>query len=264
MPKCESNSPLRYLRRLPIVVPAILLVAACTAVAEVTPAKLPADGSWVRYFVTMRRAGTNDDIIIKLTYSLVGTSMENGDKCRWVEIKSIFPNNHTEVFKFLISEKELLEGERPMNSLIRGWRKFDDEPAEEQKFNQGLGRRGFAGDADFYFGNYMIIFPGPQQKAKVIEEKRVIEYQQGRLELVDARAGKRVASRQAVTVAQKQTFQTDFTVWNHPTLTLGSVVGKMRVQVLFDDIDVPNRAFTEDLTVEDFGSDAKSALPEIK
>jgi hypothetical protein len=147
-----------------------------------------------------------------------------------------------------------------MNSLVRAWRKFDDEPAEEQKFNQGPGGRGFGGNADYYFGHHMIMFPGPQQKAQVIEEKRLVEYQQGRLELGEARAGKRVASRQAVTVAQKQTIQTDFTVWNHPTVSAGFVAGKTRVQVLFD--DVPNRAFAEELTIEDFGTDAKSAIPE--
>src|SRR5262245_54828761 len=196
---------------------AILLVVPSVALADDVPAKLPADGWWVRYFVTMRREGLNDETVMKRTYSLVGTSMENGEKCRWVEMKAIIPVNgqdHTEIFKFLIPEKDLLEGERPMNNLVRAWRKFDDEPADEQKFNQGPGGRGFSGNADYYLGHYMIIFPGPQQKAKVIEEKRTVEYQQGRLELDAARVGKRAASRQAVTVAQKQTIQTDFTVWN--------------------------------------------------
>ncbi|MGE5192951.1 MAG: hypothetical protein ACM3U2_10645 [Deltaproteobacteria bacterium] len=233
------------------------------ALAEDAPEKLPADGWWVRYFVTMRREGTNDDEIMKRTYSLVGTSMENGEKCRWVEMKTLYTINgteRTEIDKFLIPETELLESEKPLNSLVRAWQKRDDGPIKELNFNQPLGGRGFGGSADYYFGQWMIVFPGPQRKAKVVREKRVVEWQQGRLELGEARAGKRVASRQAVTVVQKQTIQMDFTVWNHPSASPGFVAARTRMQVLID--DVPNRALAEEWTIEDFGTDAKSALLE--
>jgi hypothetical protein len=95
--------------------PAILLVATSVALAEDAPAKLPADGWWVRYFVTTRREGTNDETIMKRTYSLVGTSTENGEKCRWIEMNSVLTINgkeRKEILKFLLPEKQLLEDDR--------------------------------------------------------------------------------------------------------------------------------------------------------
>src|SRR5262245_47669881 len=107
--------------------------------ADEAPTKLPKDGWWVRYFVTMNGEGINDNVIIKRTYSLVGTTTENGEKCRSVEMKTVQMVNgkeQTDVIKFLVPERELLESEKPLEGLLRAWRRIDDGTVEEQKFNQ--------------------------------------------------------------------------------------------------------------------------------
>jgi hypothetical protein len=261
--EAESHRSLRH-RILPAaVVPAILLLATSLALAEDAPAKLPGDGWWVRYYVTMRREGTNDDAIMKRTYSLVGTTMENGEKCRWVEMKTVQMvngNEQTDVLKFLIREKALLEAERPLESLVRAWRKIDDGAIEEQKFNQPLGAAGSVFSADYGWGRDMVIFPGPQRTTTAVNERRVVEYQRGRLELAEGRAGKHVATRRALTVVQKQTVALEFTVWNEPSLAPAFAAAKTRFEILID--DAPRAAFVDEWVIEDFGTDAKSALPE--
>jgi hypothetical protein len=240
-----------------------ILTAGSAAPAEETPAKLPKDGWWVRYFVTMRDDGNNEERTSKRTYSLVGTAAENGERCRWLEMKSVQTVNgkeQTDILKFLVPEKELLEGEKPLDRLVRAWRKIDDGDVEEQKFNQPLGVRGSVASADFVWGREMVIFPGPQRKTTAVDEKTLVEYQQGRLELTKARVGKHVATRQALTAVQKQTFVLDFTVWNHPTVAPGFAAAKTRFEYLRD--DVPRAAGTAEWVIEDFGMDAKSALPE--
>jgi hypothetical protein len=263
VPEAKPHSSLKRLILPSAVVPAILLVATCAVLADDGPAKLPADGWWVRYYITSRREGTNDDIIIKRTYSLVGTSTENGEKCRWVEMNSEQTFNakeRKEILKFLIPGKELLESEKPLNSLVRAWGKFDDEPVEELKFNQPLGVRGSVASADFVWGRDMVILPGPQRKATLVNERKVVEYQQGRLEMTEGRTGKHVATRQAVTVVQKQTVALEFTVWNHTSLAPAFAAAKTRFEILID--DAPRAADVSEWVIEDFGTDAKSAMPD--
>src|SRR5260370_37737295 len=106
-----------------------LIACANSAVrADEAPKMLPKDGWWVRYFVTMNFGQPNDEQTIKRKYSLVGTVTENDQKCRWVEMKSVQSVNgkeQTDIIKFLVPEKELLESEKPLESLIRAWRQLD-------------------------------------------------------------------------------------------------------------------------------------------
>ncbi len=261
-PTAESHRSLRRILKAGAV-PVILLVATCAAFADDGPAKLPADGWWVRYYVTMRREGTNDDGILKRTYSLVGTSIVNGENCRWVEMKTVQMvngNEQTDILKFLVPEKALLEAEKPLESLVRAWRKIDDGAVTEQKFNQPLGAAGSVASADFGWGRDMVIFPGPQRKTTAVKEKKAIEYQQGRLEVAEGRAGKHVATRRALTSGQKQTIAFEYTIWNHATVAPGFCAAKTRYEILID--DAPKAAGVGEWVIEDFGTDAKSALPE--
>jgi len=242
----------------------LILFASSVLPAVDSTTQLPKDGWWVRYFVTMTREGI-EDITTKRTYSLVGTTTENGEKCRWVEIKSVQLINgkeQTNTMKFLIPEKELLDGEKPLESLVRAWRQFDDGPVEEQKFNQPLGVAGSVVSADFAWGRDLMVFPGPQRKSQLSaeKEKRVIEYQQGRLETGEGRTGQHVAARRALTNGEKQEFTTDFTVWNHATVAPACAAMRQRIEYRRNDALI--RTITEELVIEDFGMDAKSTLPE--
>lgn len=230
--------------------------------ADETPAKLPKDGWWVRYFVTMKFEG-RPDVTAKRTYSLVGTAVENGVRCRWVEMKSVQMSDGreiTDVLKFLVPEEELLESERPLDSLVRCWRRFAEEPVEEVAFNVPLSVRGFAGSADFYWGRDFAFFPGLQKQAKGVRERRVVEYQKGRLDVEDAQTFQHVVSRRALTNGEKQEYCDEFTVWNDPAVAPAFVAASDRVRQRRDDALV--RTLTIEFVLEDYGADAKSALPE--
>jgi len=239
----------------------ILLVYSVSS-AEDRSASLPKDGWWVRYFVVIQREG-NEDVTMKRKYSLVGTTTENGERCRWVEIQSVQPidgQELTDVIKFLIPEKELLENEKPLDSIVRAWRKTNDGPVEEVKFNQPLGVGGSVASADFAWGHSLLIFPGPQRKSKSVEKKKVVEYQQGRLEVGAGQVGKHVATRKALTNGEKQEFETEFTAWNDAAIAPACAAMHSRTEFRRNDLLI--QAITEEVVLEDIGVDAKSELPE--
>ena len=162
-------------RSRPIALSAVLLLALARnlavanqlAKAEDATAKLPNDGWWVRYLVTGKDPGNNDDAPTKCTYSLAGSANENGQLCRWVEVKwdrTFDGKKQVDILKFLVPEKELLHGEKPLDSLVRCWRKIDEGEAKLMTFDQPAGVAGTyfsRWSADFAFGRDMIIFPGP-------------------------------------------------------------------------------------------------------
>jgi hypothetical protein len=252
-------------KRLPCCAFAAICLAisiALPAFADEPPAKLPSDGWWVRYFAIEKSQG-REEWTLKHTFSLVGTTTENDRLCRWVELNSVQVINGTEkreIVKFLVPEQELLGSEKPLDSLVRAWQKLEDGQVELLKFNQPLGLPGFAASADFVYGIRFVIFPGPQQKSKLIAEERVIDFQRGRLKVAEGRSGTFIATRRALTTGQKQTFHLDFTVWNHHDLSPGFVALKSRLELSRD--DKVGAAVISEWTVEDFGVDAKSALPD--
>jgi hypothetical protein len=238
------------------------------AFAEDAPPKLPANGSWVRYNVTARREGSNnDDATFTRMYSLVGTTTEEGQPCRWVEMKTVHKfdgKEKTDILKFLIPEIELLQSEKPLNSLVRTWRKIDDGDAKLMTFDQESGVEGTYYSrlsADSGFGRDLFLLPGPQRKSKRVNQRNIVEYQRGRLEIAEGRSGKHISSRMPrVNGQRKLTIVLEFTVWNHPAVPLGCAAAKDRVEYLID--DVPSEAFESEWVVEDFGTDAKSAIPD--
>src|SRR5579863_4742608 len=110
------------------------------------------------------------------------------------------------------------------------------------------------------FNNTSMLFPGPQRKSKRVVEERIVEFQRGRLALSEAQIGTHEATRINSTDQKKQTSAAEFTIWNHPTIPLGFAAAKSRVEFLVDNVLL--RAQTIEWTIEDFGADAKSAMPE--
>ena len=216
----------------------------------------------MRYFVTAK-SDPQPEMTYKTTYSLVGTSTENGGVCRWVEIQTTETRDGrevTDILKFLVPEKDLLEAERPLESLVRSWRRFHNGHVEEMKFNVALGERGLVGSADFYWGRDFALFPGPQKEGEVIRERRKIEYQRGRVEIDAGKAFRRVASRRALTTGEKQEWTDEFTVWNHPELAPAFGAARARVEYRRDEALIASGR--SEFVLEEFGTDAKSALPD--
>ena len=240
----------------------ILLV--CPAgYAEESTAKLPADGWWARYFVSMKRDGNNDEQTMKRTYSLVGTATESDITCRWVEMKTVSmagEKERIEVVKFLIPEQDLLESDQPLVRLVRCWSKTDDGMAKALSFDPPRGDGVNPQSAEGRFGKELFVFPGIRQKAEMVDKPKVVEYQQGRLTVAQGREGKRVSKVVGSPRAQGLAFVLDYTIWTDPAVAPGFAAAKTRYATMIN--DVVRTARNDEWTIEDFGTDAKSELPE--
>ncbi len=94
--------------------------------------QLPADGTWARYDLQMKstartegRAPRDFELKGSLTVSSVGQVTEEGEKCRWIEVKSeVSPVGQPKdiariLLKLLIPEKHLRRGEDPLSHVMR-------------------------------------------------------------------------------------------------------------------------------------------------
>jgi hypothetical protein len=240
----------------------LVLVHASHVVAGEPRTELPKDGWWARYYGTIKQDG-QEERTVKRTYSLVGTANANGRKCRWVEWNEAWTvdgQKHVDILKFLVPERDLLESERPLDNLVRAWRKVNDTQVEEVKFSQPLGADGLVVSADYGFGRDFLIFPGAWQKSRRVEQRRTVEYQQGRLEIPSGRAARHSAVRRALTNGEKQAYFDEYTVWIDPAISPVAVAVSERIVNEVD--DVHRRTIFREFVIEDFGTDAKSAMPE--
>ena len=106
--------------------------------------KLPADGSWVQFDLKATAGGENQTRDFKgtLRVSSVGSSEEDGTKCRWVEIKMtmmVDDKNRVIVAKTLIPEVDLQRGKSPYDNMVRGWIRMsaDGEAVQLTDSNKG-------------------------------------------------------------------------------------------------------------------------------
>src|SRR5262245_18142303 len=70
--------------------------------------ELPADGTWARYHVVVKKKDAETEHDYKLTMSLVGTHREGNDVFRWVELKFDEGNDSTFIEKYLIPQTAIL------------------------------------------------------------------------------------------------------------------------------------------------------------
>ncbi|MFN0052665.1 MAG: hypothetical protein ACKV0T_10770, partial [Planctomycetales bacterium] len=213
-----------------------LLAASGRLQADPDVPTLPKDGTWIRYFGRSWREGEGNESTSKRTYSLVGTTTEKGQLCRWVEMSEaalVDGNERTDIIKFLLPEKELRTNDAPLESLIRCWRKIDNEPVRELKFNS---QEGFSGGPHFYWGRDFVIFPGSQRDSQVVRESKTVEYQSGRLEIPMGYRAQFSATRRARTADISYSQAIEFVVWRHSDLPLGVAAWNGRLELRQDDL----------------------------
>jgi hypothetical protein len=100
--------------------------------------QLPADGAQVRYDTELALSAGEQDVKVKgsVTVSSVGQTTENGEKCRWIEFKTINPEDGQDrsvISKVLIPEKHLGKGQSAADNVIRVWIKEGDGEPQEYK-----------------------------------------------------------------------------------------------------------------------------------
>lgn len=92
--------------------------------------KLPKDGAWAEYRVTIGTKG--GEHVGSLRVSSVGQTSREGEVCRWIEFRLSLPQNDkivTDIVKILVPEKELVEGGHPFTHMRSIWHQVNDQPA---------------------------------------------------------------------------------------------------------------------------------------
>ena len=218
--------------------------------AEEIAIPLPKDGAWARYHVTTtHEADTRNQTSTRNeTIKFVGTAVSDGVRHRWIEQSfGGFEDRTTNVMKTLVAEK-VLNSAWPLAADRRWWHKIGDRPVKEV---DTLGPE---------FGVFSLVFPGPYNTAKPINESRTVEYKRGRLEIREGLTGRQEISFQKDNVLR--TFVMDYTVWRHPDVPLGIAAAKISLRTHeFGSLN-PRETYTTEFALEDCGTDAKTSLPE--
>jgi hypothetical protein len=91
---------------------------------------VPEDGAWARFQVeakdSVRPSAPSMPVSVKI--SVVGSATIDGESCRWIEVDLQRKDQklaETEVFKLLIPEKQLGDGDdaQPLQHIIQAWRR---------------------------------------------------------------------------------------------------------------------------------------------
>lgn len=219
----------------------------CVAVGEtrgnVLIYQLPKDGSWVRYNFAMTGDQAGLGASGTLMISSVGQTTENGEKCRWIEIKFIGKISEQEVvqvLKLLIPEQHQHKGKKPHEHVIKGWMK--DGGSDPEKLS----------DSEHKFLVELLL--GPLEDVKKLEKKKVVDYQEGQF-----RCEVEITGRKEFDVGPvKMHFA--FSIWPHKEVPFGVAAVKMK-QTARSDGKVLFTATTE-LSLAEIGTNATTALPE--
>jgi len=216
--------------------------------------RLPKDGSWTKFNLeflveipqNMNQTGT-------LTVRSVGRVTEKGKKYRWVEIEFQLERNgkkEKKVIKLLVAEKDIMPGAKKSPEILRGWKKnADRDPVELTDAEKQS-----SGEAAFFLS-------GPLKNQKTLKKKQVIDFQKGRLKIPSGITGKadfKIGSNGPAGVKSDITQS----IWTHKSVPFGTAMLIMKMEVTLKDQLAIKAIMT--FTVQDYGTGAKSVLPDKK
>jgi len=234
----------------------IVLFVVCLPISESRAngliQKLPKDGSWVRYHMIMNmEKPQNTEMSGTLTIRSVGRETVNNEPCRWIEFDmkmGIDDRIEHNIFKVLVPEKLFKSDKTVSPKVIRGWSKRNDADPEERTDSEKLSNDELA-----------VFLPDPTRKTKTVKEKKTVDYQKGQLTVDSGITGKlKLPVPANANVKIENSF--DFTMWSHEKVPFGTAEAKWEFSSKLKDQLLSKGTVT--LTLEDFGTGAKSALPD--
>jgi hypothetical protein len=217
--------------------------------------QLPKDGTWATYDVNVSAKGPNDmNMEMKGTLRLasVGQATEKDRPCRWIEIQfdmTMAMGEHkmdqSEAYKLLIPEKYLAKGESPLDHVVRAWTQHGK--GEMKKLDN---------PNDIDAGPLPIILSAPwkdvKQLAKAETESKLgkvaCEGVEGSLEFKASKIG-----------VMKAKFENRLSTES----PFGVVASRWTIQPP-DDTPAKMGDMVWKLKLTDFGSDAKTKMPDAK
>jgi len=257
----------RVLRRVPIparvprlcltyCIAAVLLAIAPAICAEEEAARIPVDGAWVRYQMETEQSENDENKFeASVTLSLVGTVTEDGLRCRWLEskmdVRKTPATAGTSISKVLVPQEDLFESTKPFERARRLW--ISRPKAPPTKFDIAKVGNWISWEENLLWS------PGMLKSARRLEdEPRIVEYQRGQLKCIHAFSGELTY----VTPGPgdlKITNKRKYTLWLHPQVPFGFAEARIQGEQTLGE---NTSRFTTIYSLQDFGDDAKSALPE--
>jgi hypothetical protein len=221
---------------------------------EDEPPNRPDDGAWVRYQFVAGYKGEKEDSSMTVTLSLVGTTDDDGVRCRWIEIKTVMEEPAelagTAIVKLLLPEKDLLESASPFAHIRRHWRRVRGEPVKEGPLLV---------DAASY-ENLLLWMPSMLKGSEPVEaEAKDIDFQRGQLKNAQARTGEHVYKRPGPGKTEIRRV-IKYTVWQHPDVRFGFAEAKLLGDRFYGNTKF--KQVTSLYRIQDTGTGAKSELPD--
>jgi hypothetical protein len=226
----------------------VLLAAVCAtfmsapSFADGLIRKLPKDGSWAKYHVTLK--ASNVDHSGTAVLRSVGAVVEKDKACRWIEVEftpALAAQGAVTIYKLLIPEEHLKAGIDPFDHIVRAWEKEGDEKPRLLDDPSSLDRNLLGA-----------VFHGPLDKEQPLAAEKEFPYQRGKLQTRGVSGRRRVEFDNL-----KGTLAS--TMWVHGDVPFG--VAALDVEFRIDDNPEVLRI---QLVIDDFGTGATSALPDAR
>jgi hypothetical protein len=233
---------------------------------------LPDDGAWVRYHVndtetTERVSGTftlkvegklveQETTVTRsevVTLSYVGSVVEEGKPCRWLEVKTVARDENADktwIRKMLVTEAGLMQngGKRTGAQVMRAWLQKPDGSIIKEDENRSK---------PFVFLGTPRAFKNMQPSGK----KQDFSLPSLRLDAAEAWHGKHQDSHSVAGLIKVRT-DTEYTAWFHPDLPAGFVRLDWKSVQSFSAGDAAKTTKVVEYSVEDAGTGAQTELPD--
>jgi hypothetical protein len=199
--------------------------------------------------------GSEELPMATVTLSLVGTVVEDGVRCRWVESKTVIELPAelagTVISKVLVSENDLLESEKPFAHVHRRWMRIRDEPVKQAPNEVSAAS----------YERLVLWTPGMLKGSEPAkDEAKVIDYQRGQIKNAQARTGQLIY-KQPAPDKKEMRFVSKYTVWQHSDVSFGFAEARI-VSEQFHDNKKMGQTSVVYYRLQDMGTDAKSELPD--
>ncbi len=195
---------------------------------------LPKSGEWVEYHATLKFDTTESNGTARLRS--LGAESFGDEPCRWIELEMNDGERATQLYKLLVPVKHLGDGSDPVDHAVRIWFREGDGAVQQVEPKK----------MDLSFAGAMLHQP---VKADETLEKRKFPWQRGTIEATGRKGTRSLEKPLGGTLTSSRWLTDDV-----PSGVAGLLV-VIRPQG-------SNSEFRLELVVNDFGTDAKSALPD--
>lgn len=232
-----------------------------TAGAEGLIQRLPEDGTWLRYRLSIiQTEGTKTGRIDgSLTIRFVGRPIIAGTAHRWMEWSFALQDKNerrTAIERFLIPEHGFRAGVNPFSELRQVWTVGDEEP-EAGRLDDYR-----SPDLDNAENGWLVRLLEPLAEPVVLEQTRSVPHAGGRWECrglrTDLMRRPQNTSREAEADAFPLEWFGHFTLWTHRDVPTGVAAAELEFAETFAD-GVHRTQFV--LLLEEIGSGATAQLP---